>query len=192
MKSETDNKRLRKIIAAAAMIILGAVILSFVVTRLKKPAEKPDSSGINPKATLSASSISHESIKDGVRQWKLKADRVDYFDAGKIAEFTGAKASFYTKDGKEAGLSAEKCRISAETGAMEAMGEASLTYFDHTITTAKLNYESKKHIIESKEKVRVTGSKLNMTADSFSLDLNGSEITCTGEVKGSINGLYFQ
>lgn len=187
-----DNKTLRRTLAAAAFIVLAAVIISFVFSRFKKPASKPDSSNINPEATLSASNIKHESIKNGVKQWSLKADMVDYFEAGKIAEFTGAKASFFAKDGKEAELSAEKCRISAETGEMEAEGNVSLTYFDHTITTAKLNYESKKHIIESKEKVRVTGSRLNMTADVFSLDLNGSEIICTGDVKGIINDLYFK
>lgn len=192
MKSVTANKRLRKIIASAAIIIFTAVIMSFVFSRLKNPSSKPDSSGINPEATLSASSIKHESIKDGVKQWSLQADRVDYFEAGRIAEFTGAKASFFTKDGHEAGLSAEKCRISAETGEIEAEGDVSLTYFDHTITTAKLNYESKKHIIESKEKVRVTGSRLNMTSEGFSLNLDGSEIICTGDVKGSINDLYFK
>jgi len=187
-----DNRTIRRILAIAALIVLAAVIMSFVFSRFKTPAKKPDSSNINPEATLSASSIKHESIKDGIKQWSLQADRVDYFEAGKIAVFTGAKASFFNKDGKEAGLSAQKCRISAETGAIEAEGDVSLTYFDHTITTAKLNYESKQHIIESKEKVKVTGSRLNMTADGFSLDLNGSEIICSGHVKGIINDLYFK
>jgi len=192
MKAGMDNKTLRKLVASAAFIVIAGVIMSFVFSRFKKPASKPDSSNINQEATLSASSIKHESIKDGVKQWSLKADRVDYFEAGKVAEFTGAQASFFAKDGREAGLSAEKCRISAETGAIEAKGDVALTYFEHTIKTAKLNYESKQHIIQSKENVRVTGPKLNMTADEFSLDLNGSIIICSGDVKGIINDLYFK
>lgn len=187
-----DNSLIRKILAAAAIIVLVAVLMSFAFFRFKRPQGKPDSSNINTEATLSASSIRHESIKNGVKQWSLSADRVDYFEAGKIAEFTGSSASFFTKDGKEAALSSEKCRISAETGAIEAEGNVSITYFDHTIRTAKLNYESKQHIIETMEKVRVTGSRLNMTANGLILDLNGSEIICTGDVKGMINDLYFR
>lgn len=192
MASWTDRKTIRKILAAAAFIVLVAVIASFVTSRLKKPsAKKPDSTVINPEATLSASSIKHESIKNGFRQWSMEADRVDYFEAGKIAEFTGARASFFTNEGREAGLSAEKCRISAETGAVEAEGNVTVKYYDHTITTARLNYQGKEHIIESMEKVRIAGSRLNLTAESFRIDLNGNELTCTGDVKGSINDLYF-
>lgn len=191
MPSWTDRSSIRKILAAAAFIILTAVIASFIVSRLKTPSEKPDSSGINPEATLSASSIKHESIKDGFRQWSMEADRVDYFEAGKIAEFTGARVSFFTKDGREAGVSSEKCRISAETGAVEAEGNVTVKYQDHTITTARLNYYGKEHIIKTDKKVIITGSRLNLTASDCSIDLNKNELTCSGSVKGSINGLYF-
>jgi LPS export ABC transporter protein LptC len=145
---------------------------------------------LNTKATLSLDKVDHIQTKAGVKQWRLKAGSVNYFQNTNKAIFTDLNLVVYSKDNTPTTMTAKNGQLNTETNDITATGDVRVVNGDFSFETETLNYNNKERILSANVPVKFLKDKSQITADTVSLDLNTNITTLKGNVKGTFSGHY--
>lgn len=172
----------------AFLIAIGCcgIIYFFIIYRqLSKNPEKL--LAVVPKGVdVAIEKIHQASIKDGMKEWVLDADSVQYIETTKQALLKNIVATFYLKNGKEIYLKANEGILQTDTKNIEVKGNVIVISHDLRLETEKVNYYHERRLLSSETPVKMMGEQMDLTANSMTVDLNSNQTTFQGNVKGII------
>ncbi|MDA8403257.1 MAG: LPS export ABC transporter periplasmic protein LptC [Desulfobacteraceae bacterium] len=142
------------------------------------------------KATLSLNNVDHTQTKAGVKQCRLKAGTVNYFQDTNKAIFTDLNVIVYSKDNSPTTITAKNGQLNTATNDITATGNVRVVNGDFSFETETLNYNSKERILSADVPVKFLKDKSQITANTVSIDLNTNIMTLKGNVKGTFSGSY--
>lgn len=169
------------------LIIVGAVIIIFVTNRQEQKKQKQDILPNPDGATVSINKVRQTATKDGLKEWSLNAESVQYMDSKKKAVFNKLLVTFFLKEKKKVYLSADQGIVKTDSTDIEVIGNVILQNENYRLESEKLNYHHKKRIIFSKVPVKIISDAFNFVADSMSFDLNTNRTLLEGSVEGTFS-----
>lgn len=169
------------------LIIVGAVITIFVTHRQEQKKQKQDILPNQDAATVSINKVRQTATKDGLKEWSLNAESVQYMDSKKKAVFNKLLVTFFLKEKKKVYLSADQGILKTDSTDIEVTGNVILQNENCRLESEKLNYNHKKRIIFSKVPVKIISDAFDFVADSMSFDLNTNRTLLEGSVEGTFS-----
>ena len=163
-----------------------AIVLAVIYTTKKAavlPGEK-ETLHIDSGAALVLNQMHQTSFKDGIKEWSLDAASARLLKEGDIAEMNDVTAVFLTKDNIKARVTSKTGILNTATHDMTLSGKVEVHYGEMVLTTDKLQYDKKRHIIYSTKAVTILGENSRLAADALEVDLAGGRVVLTGNVKG--------
>lgn len=174
----------------AIVLILGLIIAVFIRYRVStRKIEKP-----NPpeetKATLSINGFEHVAMKDGRKEWSLKAGSAKLFSDRHEAVLNDVEAIFYMKKDEPVHLHADHGKLDIASKNISVSGRVIAKHPRFTLKTESLNYRDKSHIITVKTQVEISGDSARFKADSGEYNLNSGTVVLEGHVESWITGKF--
>jgi LPS export ABC transporter protein LptC len=179
-----SNKKIKVVLITGISITIVAIFAVIVGYRyfLKKPLKVLPV--VLDGTSVSMEKISQISTKNGIVEWSLEARSAIYSEDKKEAFVKNLTVTFFTKDNKEIYLSADEGTLKTNSGNIEINGNVTIKSNDYTLKTGKINYDNKKHTIESNAPVEVISKSSNLIANSMAIDLNTNKAELIGKVEG--------
>ena len=179
-----NPEKLKFFLYALIFLIIVAVVAVFINYRFF--ASKDDLlTMLKSKATVSLDKVEHTATKNGVKEWGLKAESVNYYQNKNEAIFKNINLVFFDKNKPSATLTAKKGHLNTETNDIVATGHVFVVHDKLTLETETLDFNNKKRIISSDVPVKLVREESQVTADSMHMDLNTNITTLKGNVKGT-------
>ena len=178
------SKKLRWILLAVMILVLGIVLSIFLNSR-NKVQNSVEKSGLTPeKSGLTIGKVHHTATRNGVTEWSLEADSAEYINENKQAVLHGLMVTFFLKNNETAILKAEKGVLLTDKFDIMVSGDVVMKNESYRIETRELSYFHDKKVIYSEGPIKIAGNSFSFTADKLNLDLNDYRTTLTGHVKG--------
>ena len=155
----------------------------FIRYRFLEGANSPNTPMV-PSATASLNRVDHTATKEGVKQWSLKAQTVNYYQDDNLAVFDVLTLILFSKDQPPTTLTSDTGRMDTETSEINATGHVLVVNGPYTLKTETLNYKDKEKIITAPVHVTVSNGNSVITADMMTMDMNTSISVFQGHVKG--------
>lgn len=179
------HKKLKILILAAAVAILGVLVAAYVGFR--QLASNPEKliATIAEDAKLSLGKIQQTATRDGKTEWRLDAASARYLEDENQVRLNDLTVTFYMESGQEVQLSANEGLLNTESNDIQVSGDVKVQNEAYTLDTTTLQYRHEQRIIFSNAPVvikRKIGGRL--TADALRLDLNINQLLLEGNVKG--------
>jgi len=179
------HKKLKILILAAAVAILGVLVAAYVGFR--QLASNPEKliATIAEDAKLSLGKIQQTATRDGKTEWRLDAASARYLEDENQVRLNDLTVTFYMESGQEVQLSADEGLLNTESNDIQVSGDVKVQNEAYTLDTTTLQYRHEQRIIFSNAPVfikRKIGGRL--TADALRLDLNINQLLLEGNVKG--------
>jgi LPS export ABC transporter protein LptC len=186
MPPSTSVKKSRlKYILVSVIIALGILILGpFWFSRLRFE-KKPDVSvTIQNDASIIIDNIQQSSIRDGKKEWSLKADRAQLFKAKNQALLTDLSVTFFMENKSDIYLTAQNGILNTKTKDIQIYGNVIIHNDEAKLLTEKLNYDHKRRILTSNEPVKITGDTFQLQANSLIYFISTKQAILEGRVEG--------
>ena len=182
------SNRLRLILSALILIVFGIIVTIFIGYR--RLLDRPDVpiSSFKKDAQFSLGGVHQTSTRNGLKEWSLDAVSVEFNNENKQARLKGLAATFFLKDGKTVGVTAERGILQADTSDIEASGDVVVNYEQYRLNTENLLYQHQQRMISSQTPVKIQGDAFVLKADTMSFDLN----TNTAALKGGVEGTFVE
>ncbi len=169
------------------VVSLSAVAWAFV--RYLYVDRRPDrtASVVREGESVSIGTVRQTSIKNGIKEWQLAADSVDYALADNQAVFKGLTVTFFLKDGRKVVLTADRGVLHTRSNDIEISGDILAVSSDYTLTAETAYYDHDLRRLTSDADVRVSGQGFDLAANGVSFDLNSGKTVFSGNVSGSFD-----
>ncbi len=142
---------------------------------------------IDTAAALKLNILKQISKKNGITEWELYAESATLLKDENKAILNTVSIIFYTKENKRVHLVSKSGILNTKTHDMTFSDHVVITYEDSMLTTDKLQYERKEHIIRSNTRVTLEKGRSIIEADSMLTILNENKTILKGHVKGRFN-----
>lgn len=139
---------------------------------------------IDTKAALKLNILKQISKKNGITEWSLEAASATLMKDKNIAVLIDVSVIFFTKDEKKVHMTSRKGELNTKTHDMVFSDHVVVAYETSVLTTDKLHYTKKDHIIYADARVVLKKENSVIEADSMTTRLNENEIVLNGNVKG--------
>jgi len=190
MASDTyhRHKKLKILILAAAVAILGVLVAAYVGFRQLVSNPEKLIATIAEDAKLSLGKIQQTATRDGKTEWRLDAASAHYLEAENQVQLNDLTVTFYMESGQEVQLSASEGLLNTESNDIQVSGDVKIQNEAYTLNTTTLQYLHEQRIIFSNAPV-VIKRKIGglLTADALKLDLNINRLLLEGNVKGEFS-----
>jgi len=127
------------------------------------------------------------SKRSGITEWELKASSAKLMKDESTLVLADVNVKFHTEDNKIIHLTSQKGTLNTKTKDMTFSEDVVTKYEAFMLTTDKLHYKKKEHIIYSNSKVRLEKVDSIIEADSMVTQLNHNTTTLNGNVKGKFS-----
>ena len=142
---------------------------------------------IDTKAALKLNIMKQISKKNGIREWELTALSATLLKEKNKAILDDVSIIFFTKNNKLVFLKAKNGILDTKSHDMTFSNNVVLTYENAKLTTEKLHYNKKKHIIKSDDEVFLEKKNSNIKAASMEIKLNKNLIIFKGNIKANLS-----
>lgn len=177
-----------KFILLALPIILLCIIIAVFIKHRNIVKEPEQFVSVMPKEVdVSLGEIYHEAIKNGKKEWCLKALAGNYAEASKQMILKNLSVTFFLKDNSEVTLSADGGILNTNSNDMDVTGNIIIKNKDYTVFTDKLHYEHNNRIIHAAAPVKIKGEMINFTAQTMTINLNTNKLQLGGDVAGILS-----
>jgi LPS export ABC transporter protein LptC len=167
-------------------IVIGLGISFYGNTLLDKPLTIKNID-VDSEAALKLNVLEQISKKNGITEWKLKASSATLLKKQDKAILKDVDVIFYTKKNTQVHLTADEGILNTLTHDMTFLENVIVRHETYTLTTEKLHYEKKTHIIHSDAKVTLEDKESFIEADSMVTQLNQNRTILQGHVKGKFS-----
>ena len=185
------NKSLRLILLVSMLLIFGVVLTVFIGYRTgSNPQELVLSSVIKDDVAISMDDVQQTSIKNGVKDWSLKAASAQFLHKKKQVVFDDLVVTFFLDDGGAVNLSARKGFLNTETQDIQIDGNVLADDGDIKFRTESLDYDHEERILVAAQPVQIFGDSFCLTADSAAYEMTNSQAIFEGKVEGTLFGSF--
>jgi LPS export ABC transporter protein LptC len=176
------------ILVIGIALMLGVLVTVFI--KYREFSENPTKlvEAIPEGADIVLGEIRHTAIKDGRKEWSLKAASANYSDNKKEARFTDVHVVFFLENDREVMVKGQQGRLKTDTNDIEITGNVVVWDDDYELTAEKIRYNHHLQEIDIPVRVDITGRSFDLQADRMTIDLKSETALMNGAVKGHIRG----
>ncbi len=169
------------VLALLAMIFLG-----------RRPTETSETEKIKvvPKAQISMNKMEQVFQKDGITQWKLRAESAMLLQKEHKAVLENVNAVFYAEDGQQILLTSDRGELDTQTRDISLSGSVVIRRGQAEAKTHSLHYEKKHHILRSVSGVHFSNGESTIQADSMTIKLAENKLIFWGHVTGRLYEIF--
>ncbi len=178
--------RLRIILLCAMGLLL--VGLAAGLLKYQRLKEEPETalSLLGEKSNVSLDTIHHVATRDGVKEWVLDAQTVQYQAAEKKTILKGVSVTFFLKDGRTVHLTGNDGVLFTNTTDMELSGNIVVQSGSHELKTEKLYYDHKARSVSTNTPVMVEGDGVYLSGNNMKFSFKDQQ----GAVWGNIRAVF--
>jgi LPS export ABC transporter protein LptC len=181
-----QNKPIKFILFFIILLAIGIVLGVFIGYRTISNPQEMILQAVQNDASISVENVTQTSIKNGLKEWRLKAASADFMEQDKQAVFNALSVTFFMRNGKTVRISAEKGYLNTESRDIKAAGNVVADDGTMKFQADTLSYTNKTGIIFSDAPVKIWGDAFQLLADTASYDLKTQITTFKGNVAGTI------
>ncbi|MGB8721045.1 MAG: LPS export ABC transporter periplasmic protein LptC [Desulfobacterales bacterium] len=184
MKSKRPFKHLKFLLVG--LMVTAAVALAGFFALQRYVLSKPEVlvTALDDKAQLALQKIHQTATRGGITEWSLDADSARYLDESKQLLLENLAVEFFMDDGTRMLLTADRGTLQTDTNNIAVRENVHVTKEDMALRTEALDYDHQKRLLTSQTDVRITSSGSEITAETFSYDLNTRQAVLDGNVRG--------
>lgn len=184
MKSKRPFKHLKFLLVG--LMVTAAVALAGFFALQRYILSKPEVllTALDDKAQLALQKIHQTATRGGITEWSLDADSARYLDESKQLLLENLAVEFFMDDGTRMLLTADRGTLQTDTNNIAVRENVHVTKEDMALRTEALDYDHQKRLLTSQTDVRITSSGSEITAETFSYDLNTRQAVLDGNVRG--------
>lgn len=180
-------KRLRLILGIALIVITSGIVLALFVrfhgTGEITEEEKEVATESEEAASIEATEIKYTESEGGKTLWEIQAEEAKFFKDKAKTEFKNINVIFYYKEDYELVLSGDRGNLNNETKNIVIRDNVKINVEDnYTLTTDSLNYNSKKHEINTESPIAVSGPDVSFHGNGLTFDLSSEELFINSNV----------
>lgn len=170
------------------VLMFGLLITVFVKYRdfSENPAKLVEM--IPDGADISIGEIQHTAVKDGRKEWSLKAASAKYSDQAKEALFEDVQVSFFLENDREAMLKGRQGRLDTATNNIEISGDVVVKDDTYQLAAESIFYDHLQRKFIVPVPVKITGQTFELQAREMTVDLASETALLKGAVKGTFSG----
>jgi len=173
-------------------IVTGCIVFFvFVGVRMVGKKQEQGTTSITSGANMSIDNVHQTATRDGVKEWSLEARSAKLMDSGEKALFTNVSVVFYLEDKSQVMMTAKEGVLNTATNDLTVTGNVVIDNSSYTMRTEKLHYKNNSRIVTVDEFVKISGKTMAFNADALTFDMNKRKIFMKGNVRGSINGRFY-
>jgi len=183
----TGKKKLIIPLAGIVVLILVAMGGYSYVNHLLTTPITVENIKIDQDAALKLNLLEQVSKKNGVTEWELKAASATLLKSKDQAVLEDVKVIFHTEDGALVHLRSDTGTLETDTHNLTFTDNVTVRYQGYTLTSDKLQYDKKPHIIHTDSRARLENGQSVIEGDSMITELNKNRIIFKGHVKGNFS-----
>jgi len=183
-----SKRTLISILVIGIALMFGLLITVFMKYRelSENPAKLVEL--IPDGADISIGEIQHTAVKDGRKEWSLKAASAKYSDRAKEALFEDVQVSFFLKNGREAMVKGRQGRLDTATNDIEISGDVIVKDAEYQLAAESIFYDHVHRKINVPVPVKITGQTFELLANEMTADIESETALLKGAVKGTFSG----
>jgi LPS export ABC transporter protein LptC len=185
LTSKRPFKQLKLLLVGLVITAAVALAVFFVVHRYVFSKPEVLLTALDDKAQLSLQKIHQTATRGGITEWSLDADSARYLDENKQLLLENLAVEFFMDDGTRMLLTADRGTLQTETNDIAVRENVRVTHEDMTLRSEALDYNHQQRLLTSQAEVRITSRDSEITADTFSYDLNTRQAVLDGNVRGA-------
>ena len=183
MSSVGKKKLIRPLVLFLGLILAGLGAYYYINHLLTTPITL-ENIEVDDKAVLKLNVLEQISKKNGITEWKLKANSATLLKDQNKAVLKDVTIIFYTKQNTQVHLTANTGELDTKTHDMTFSKNVVLRHQHYTLTSETLHYAKKPHIIRSDSRITIDNADSIIEADSMKVLLNQDMIILKGHVEG--------
>lgn len=185
------SRRLKAALILVIIILAGIVAAVFTNYRhsmhqVVEP-DRPDETD----ATFAINRFEHTAMKNGEKEWTVKADTASLFSETRKALLTNVETIFFMKGGEPVKMQADHGELDLASKNIRAWGNVVVTHPQYTLTTEVLNYTYDTRIMVIDAPLEITGEKVLFTADSARYEMDSNTATFEGNIESWFDETLF-
>ncbi len=170
--------------------IMGLILVGLAVGLLKyqRLKEEPETalSLLGEKSNVSLDTIHHVATRDGVKEWVLDAQSVQYRAAEKTTILKGVSVTFFLEDGETIYLTGNDGILFTSTKDMELSGNVVVQSGSHELKTEELYYDYQARSVSTNTPVTVKGDGVWLSGNNMKFSFEDQK----GAVWGNVRAVF--
>ncbi len=183
----TGKKKLIFPLAVIVVLVLAGIGGYSYVNHLLNTKVTVEDIKIDQTAALKLNLLDQVSKKNGITEWELKAASATLLKSKDQAVLEDVNVVFHTKDGTLVHLTSDTGTLETQTHNLTFSNNVTVRYQGYTLTSDKLQYDKKPHIIHTDSRARLESGQSVIEGDSMITELNSNRIIFKGNVKGNFS-----
>ena len=183
----TGKKRLIIPLTGIVLLVIVAIGGYSYVDHLLNTKLTVENIKIDQAAALKLNLIDQISKKNGLTEWELKATSATLLKSKDEMVLEDVKVVFHTKDGTLVHLTSDTGTLETKAHNLAFTNNVTVRYQGYTLTSDKLQYDKKQHIIHTDSRARLESGQSVIEGDSMVTQLNSNRIIFKGNVKGNFS-----
>ncbi len=181
------KKLLKTILVIGIALILGLLITVFLKYReySDNPAKLVEA--IPEGTDIALDDIQHTAVKDGRKEWSLKAASARYSDDAKEARFDDVEVIFFMENDRQVMVKGRQGSLDTQTNNIEISGDVIVRDADYQLEAQTLFYDHGQRKLNVPVPVKISGQAFELHADKMTVDLASETAVLEGAVKGSFS-----
>lgn len=175
------NKRLGKLVAAMAVLVVGGVL--FLVGRSMWEQRKRDlverTLKMLPGVSQHIQNFRRVKMEDGKKVWEVAATDARYFEDQSLIVVRDPVVAWYLQDGREVGMRGQEGRLRLsdhEIERVELQGPIEVSLADYKLRTDDAVYNQDIGLISSPNRVQITGEAMDLQGDGMEVDVRTQRV----------------
>ena len=180
------KRTLIRIFVIGIVLMFGLLVAVFIKYRefSDNPAKLVDA--IPEGTDIAIGEIRHTSVKDGRKEWSLKAASANYSDSTKEALFNDVQVVFFLENNREVMVKGGQGRLKTDTNDITIFGDVTVEDADYKLAAQEIRYYNGQRQIDIPVPVTITGRGIELHADRMTVDLSSE----TALLEGAVNGVF--
>ena len=179
--------KIKVFLLAMIFVTLGGVIGIYIGFKPETNVAESVPQSVEPDSTLSIGKIHQTATRNGKKEWSLEADSANYIEKNNQMILKDLKVVFFLKDNSEIHLKADQGILEVDSNDIEVSGHVVLKNKEYNLVTEKLAYAHDRRLLYSRAPATISGSSVQVQADSMTFDLDSKELTMEGSVETTID-----
>lgn len=182
MSGHLQKHRILLVVAVVLALILAVVIYlgrqpgAMVASTLKALPDNID---------LALDTIDYTHLTDGVRRWRLRAERVERSAAAKGLDIRAPQLTLFDAHGEQLGeATALSGWVSSDYRQVRLLDDVEVVHVDgYTLYTTRLDFDQASRSVATDAPIRLVGEKLELHGTGLQLDLENEKLRVPADVR---------
>ena len=182
------SRRLKWTLAMVILILAGILSAIFIhyryQIRMVDHPERPEET----EAAFVISRFEHTAMKDGKRDWTMKAASAKFYTDSRRVDLETLEAVFYQENGDTTRVTADHGEMDMATQDIRARGNVVVRHPQYLLMTESLNYKYDSRIMIIDSSLKIEGEGLRFQAEAGRYDMNEETIRFEGNIESWFDG----